>query len=73
MMCSRRLHGAEYFSREFVFFIFNQSRYDPGRDRSRDQWYRSWMPYRKATAAVGFKGELSKFLLYIFIPSFVKE
>ena len=56
---------SRYFPREFDFLFPS---YDPGRDRSTDQWYRSRKPYHKATAAVGVVGELGTFILYIFIP-----
>ena len=67
-MHSCRLHGAEIHSTRVLFCIIDQSDYDPGRDRTRAQWYRSCTPYHKATAAVGVVGELGTFILYIFIP-----
>ena len=72
-MHSRRLHGAEIHSTRVSFCIINQSDYDPGGDRTRDQWYRNCMPYHKATAAVVLARKLGTFILYIFIPRSVNE
>ena len=72
-MHSCRLHGAEIHSTRVLFCIINQSDYDPGRDRTRDQWYRSCTPYHKATAAVVLARKLGTFILYIFIPRSVKN
>ena len=68
-----QVRSAGRLSTRVLFFICNQSEYDPGRDRTRDQWYRSWTFYHKATAAVGLGGKFGKFILYIFIPRSVNE
>ena len=63
-----RSTNEQILSTRIRFFICNQFSYDPRRDRSTDQWYRSRKPYHKATAAIGVVGELGTFILYIFIP-----